>query len=215
MPDLEEILRSGFVEFKQFSARLLDLDPDRSKALNANRPNFLISNRLGDYAALSFSNTNQYRFEFQPEAVEDHLARSEEFGHYVSFAINPQAKIDLFKSDVGSDNYIKLIYREEYIARLLALMYLDSKGMQLNRNQVWSRFEDKRVVLVTDRPKDVLSHYLGYTKAEADFKNLSPQQLKDKLRRIWYTNGLSEFNDLNRFDMPQILTPQQFYQLAA
>lgn len=202
---LESILDQSVVEIRNLHLDNLKLNSNEDGFLRRNKPRYHIGDK-SPYAALSFHDDAFFGLHFRPKAVSNPLAVGEEIGHYISLASNPFMRQKLFHSDKKSEEYIMLVYREEYIARALALLYLKHKGINLSENNIWSKLEDNQVVLVTQRPEDGLSHYLGYTMAERDFKSLSEEQLWAKLRRVIYSMDLSEFSDIERPIMPQIVT---------
>ena len=203
MNSLEQIVLQDFGNFNIFFTNFLDLGTTQQKEVNSHIPTLFISDNLNYYGALEFSKENHYQWHYKPEAAQNPLARAEENGHYFNLALNPKHKKDLIEAEKGSDTYLKLEYRAEYIARLMALIYLNHKGIQ-EYNQVFSNIEKGRIILSTEPLLDIKAHYLGYTKAENDFKNLTPRELEKKLKRILFGDSLSEFNDIYR-PQPQIV----------
>lgn len=212
MNELEDIVLQEFEGFKRFFTDFLDLDDKQKHALDNNMPKIVVSHKLEHYAALEFSSYH-FQLSYQPEAVQNPLATTEEPAHYFNMVLSPEHRTRLLQAEKGSELYLKLEYRAEYIARLMALIYLGDKGIK-EYNQVWSNIEKNKIILTTE-PLSAKAHYLGYTKAEKDFATMTPQQLKEKLKKVLFGNDISEFSDIYKLQMPRIIAIPQQYQLAA
>lgn len=200
MPNLEDILRGDFLEISDFYAKLLKLNPVQVQELEQHWPKISIGKNSEYHAALSFSGKNSYNFDFTPGAVGDLLAEAEEVAHYFSLILNPEAKQELFNAKKDSKEYIAAVAQQEYVARRLTLEYLKYKGIK-GSNNLWSKLENDRIILLTEKPSDTLSHYAGYLAAEQDFNNGAGAEI---LMKALYGNDSKRFTGIAEKLKPQI-----------
>lgn len=207
---LEEILHSNLLDVKKYYLENLDLDIGQKAILNTFEPKVIIDPNLNGYAQLEFSWKNNYVLRFRPEAVNDLLAVAEEYGHYLRLALNAEARFRLIHAAKETQEYLEFVALEEYFARYAALMYVNHKGVKDN-NKLWSQIANNRITLLTKKPDDLLSHFLGYTAAEEDYAAYGSKGLKFALKN----NDVSKVRYTPIEKMPKILTPFQLYQIAA
>jgi|SRR3989338_8856197 len=209
MPGLEDILRRDTLEIRDFYIEFLRLNDSQAQQIKKYWPKISINQNLEYHAALLFSNGNDYIFEFRPEAVGDTLAKAEEVGHYFSLILNPHAKKALFKAEKGSMEHIAAVAQQEYIARMLALEYLKYKGIQ-GSNNLWSKLDNNKIILLTEKPSDILSHYAGYLAAEQDLNNEAGTK---NLIKALYSNDAKRFARISEKLGPRIhvLPPNSNY----
>lgn len=190
MKNLELILLQEETSgIESFFIGVLDLDKGSIETLRQNKPKPVVDKNLDFYAALSFSDGSNNSYIFSPAAVHDPAALGEEVGHYFGLALRPQARNNLLKNNTNHnpEEYLRLVALEEYIGRYFALIYLNHLGIK-RYNNLWSKIEGDKIILYTKKPLDAKYHFLGYVKAEKDFKEKGIQGLKDVLSSKYTPN---------------------------
>ena len=200
MASLEDKLQYNFVQAREFLISSLNLSYEDAQRLIKTNLEFIVDKTMEDHARLEFSNNGQYALRFRPEAVDDMAAVGEESGHFARIILNDTARNNIFNAKKKSGRFIELIGLEEYFGRYAALAYLNYLGIT-KYNQLWSRFENNNITLLTSKPEDALSHYLGYTMAEKNYKVYGIQGLRDSI----YNNDSSILKANSRKQMPKIV----------
>ena len=118
------------------------------------------------------------------DAALNILARGEEVGHRIRLRLNNIAKEYLINPTQKMTERLGRINLEEYAARTIALAYANFKKIN-NYDSLWSRISNNVIQLFTS-PFEYLSHFLGYKKAEEEYKPISDDpnlfsRLKQKL----------------------------------
>jgi hypothetical protein len=171
----------------------LQIDKYTAERLYSTIPKAYVSDKFDGIAALSISDDGVSRYIYNPNYVSIPLVDAEESSHYLSSALNPLMKTRLLRAEKGGEEFVRLMAREEYIGRLLALVHLDEKGIQIPEEKLAMECETHMIVMRTSRADDALAHYIGYKMAEEDFATLTKDEIRKKLLKVIFSNDLSEF----------------------